>query len=120
MNMTVRKKILVCDDDKRQRESLQSILKYDYDVSTALNGQDALDYLTLDPTFDLVLLDNNMPEMTGLEALPIIKKKFPHIKVVMISGDNIKNSSLELGALEFLSKPVDLKEMMEMLKGHLL
>jgi len=120
MNMTIRKKILVCDDESRQRETLRSILEHDYDISTALNGQDALDYLTLEPTFDLVLLDNNMPEMTGLEALPIIKKKFPHIKVVMISGDNIRNISTELGALEFLSKPVDLKEIMEVLKKHLL
>ena len=77
---------------------------------TAPNGAIALDWLKQRP-FDVVLLDVFMPEMDGLETLKRIKLYYPHIDVIMICSDgseSVKNTmkALELGALEFILKPV--------------
>lgn len=70
---------------------------------------------TLDP-FDLVLVlsDINMPGMTGLELLGIIRKEFPTLKVMMVTayGDQSNyDKARELGANDFVTKPVDFADL---------
>ncbi len=113
--------ILVVDDDKSIRESLETILLYeDYDVTQASNGKEALSILDKcvknntekqkKPVFDLALLDIKMPGMDGLELLEKIKKSFPQIDIIMISGHAEIQTAVEAtkkGAYDFLAKPLD-------------
>lgn len=82
-------------------------------IIKAVNGQDALDkFESCDP--DVVLLDLRMPVMNGLEALEILKSdsKFSKIPVIVVTANSEeKNKALQLGANDFLSKPVDTEEL---------
>ena len=90
----------------------------EYDFHFAFNAQDALHYLrTLDP-FDLVLVlsDINMPGMTGLELLRVVRDEFPDLRVMMVTAygdqENFKKA-IETGASDFLTKPVDFNQLKE-------
>lgn len=110
-------KILVVDDE-RDVEALftqrfrKEIKNRTVDIQFAFNGEDALHYLqTLNP-FDVVLVlsDINMPGMTGLELLRIIKKEFKTLQVIMVTAygdDNNYSNAINYGADDFVSKPVD-------------
>jgi YesN/AraC family two-component response regulator len=110
-------KVLVVDDE-RDVEVLflqrfrKEIKNGDVELNFAFNGDDALKYLhSLDP-FDLVVVlsDINMPGMTGLELLKIIKSEYKDLRVMMVTayGDekNYKNA-ITIGADDFFTKPVD-------------
>jgi CheY-like chemotaxis protein len=104
-------KILIADDNDDNRYTLSQYLKREgyTNLEMAENGKIALDKLK-DNDYDLVLLDLNMPEMDGIEALRHIKSddKLKHIPVVMISAaDEIENVTqcIEIGAEGFLPKP---------------
>lgn len=110
-------KILVVDDE-RDVEALftqrfrKEIKNKAVDIQFAFSGEDALHYLqTLDP-FDVVLVlsDINMPGMTGLELLRLIKKEFNTLQVIMVTAygdDNNYANAINYGADDFVSKPVD-------------
>lgn len=105
------RKILIVDDDENNRYTLSEYLKREgfANMDMAENGKIALDKLN-DNNFDLVLMDLNMPEMDGIEALRHIKgdESLRHIPVVMISAaDEIENETqcIEIGAEGFLPKP---------------
>jgi CheY-like chemotaxis protein len=78
--------ILVVDDDAAVRNSLSLVLKSGgYDVTTAINGFDALLQLKRRlPT--IVLSDLNMPQMSGFELLSVVRRRFPQISVIAMSG----------------------------------
>ncbi|MGI6318246.1 MAG: response regulator [Dethiobacteria bacterium] len=69
-------RILVVDDELGPREALRMILRDDYDVVTAGNGNRALEYLD-SAEFDLVILDIRMPDISGIDLLAEVKKKGP-------------------------------------------
>lgn len=104
-------KILVCDDSALMRRIISDILKSDPElivVGTAKNGQEALDLIpTLQP--DVLTLDIEMPVLTGLEALPMIWRKYK-LPTIMLSsltqeGADATITALELGAFDFVGKP---------------
>ena len=78
--------VLVVDDEATVRESLAMLFRSKgYEVSTATDGFDALLQLrTISP--DLITSDLNMPNMSGFEFLSVIRRRFPQIPVVAISG----------------------------------
>lgn len=81
------KKLLLVDDDKIALTSLSIIFSQEgYSVLTAQSGSDALDILKKGKV-DIVIMDHRMPDMTGLEALKTIKKLYPGIIRIMITGD---------------------------------
>jgi CheY-like chemotaxis protein len=82
----VQHRILVVDDEPIIREMLQSILGEDgYEVSTAENGLDALFQLrSMIPA--VIISDLNMPEMSGFEFLSVVRRRFPDIPVLAVSG----------------------------------
>jgi CheY-like chemotaxis protein len=110
-------KILIVDDEpdvemlftQRFRKEVRSGV---VQLNFALNGDSALKYLNSLEPFDLVVVlsDINMPGMTGLELLRIIKEKYKNLRVIMITayGDetNYKNA-ISIGADDFFTKPVD-------------
>ena len=102
-------KVLVVDDDKILRDSLESSLKYhQFDVKTAENGKVALNMVTAEK-FDLVVMDVNMPEMTGLEALKEIKRHDSSVIVIILTAfSNVNDAVLAVkeGAYNYLEKPI--------------
>ena len=81
-----KRQVLVVDDDLAVRESVAMLLTTaGYDVSTAQHGFDALLQLRrMQP--DLIISDLNMPEMSGFEFLSVVRRRFPQIPVVAMSG----------------------------------
>jgi two-component system, response regulator, stage 0 sporulation protein F len=110
------KRILVVDDEENARVALSKILTHDgYDVSSAGNGVEALNYLR-SKDVELIITDLNMPEMNGLMFLRELNRSHPSSNVIMITAYGEVESYLEamtLGAFEYINKPVkydDLKK----------
>lgn len=117
------KHILVVDDIEDNLFLLQSILTEEgYEVDTAKNGKSALAKIEASPP-DLVLMDAMMPGMNGYEVTRRIRhnKKLPFIPVLMItaSEDASAAQGLELGANDFIRKPVDYDELIARIKAFL-
>lgn len=103
--------VLIVDDNQSIIESLEGILSDDgFEVFHAFNGYDALKKIeTLSP--DIVLLDIWMPGMDGIETLKEIKKEYPNLPVIMITGHGTIESAVDAtksGAFDFLEKPLSI------------
>jgi two-component system OmpR family response regulator len=104
--------ILLVDDDELVRETVAGILAdRGHEVFTAAHGREALSILSRAVAVDAVILDIMMPEMEGIEALREIRKGWPGLPVIMISGgdrsgwtDALEMAS-KLGADRTLPKP---------------
>jgi len=115
-------KILVVDDEPRVSTGIKNyLLASDLSiehVETALNGFEALDYLRMD-AYDLVLTDIQMSMMNGIELMEAIYLELPHIPIIVISAHEkfeFAKKSLRLGARDYLIKPVDLDELIRVVK----
>jgi DNA-binding NtrC family response regulator len=108
------KKILVVDDEENTRIALKRLLSREgYDVQTAANGLEALHSLRSCPA-ELIITDLNMPEMNGLAFLRELNRDYPSSNVIMITAFGEVESYLEalnLGAFEYLNKPLRLEEL---------
>lgn len=106
--------ILVVDDEENAREGLSKILsKEGYSVDMASNGKEAIETLRRQ-SFDLVITDMRMPLMDGFEVLREIKKMNENIGVIMITAYGEVESYLEamnMGAFEYINKPVRVNEL---------
>src|SRR5579872_194668 len=103
-------KILVVDDEERQREIYRDILQSEgYDAETAASGEAALKLLD-QARFDLVITDLNLTGMNGLQLLSEIVVDDPTVAVIMITGYPSIQSAVEAtrkGVYQYLEKPVD-------------
>ena len=112
-------KILIVDDNDLIRTLLRGILRAEdcEIIGEARNGTLALDFIEKSKP-DMVFLDVMMPEMDGLEALQSIKRLYPEIIVVMITGspskDNVQES-IQSGASGFIIKPFNSAKVVETL-----
>ena len=118
--------ILVVDDEPHvadlfsqrfRREARQGT----YVMLFAVSGAEALDRLAkeIEPTLIAVLSDINMPGMDGLELLAEIKQRFPDLPVMMVTAygdDDRRRRARELGASEFIIKPVDFVQLKAQLR----
>jgi len=114
-------KVLLVDDHNLFRQGLHRLLD-DFEqldiVGEAANGQDALDKVARWQP-DLVLMDLNMPVMSGLEATRQIRERFPHIQVVMLTvsdRDEDLFSAIKAGAHGYLLKNVQTSELIRAIK----
>ena len=92
-----------------------------YDVVTVNNGADALALASQTP-FDLIILDENMPGLTGLETLTAIKQRMPHVPVIMITKseeENIMDQALGSKIADYLIKPVNPNQILLAIKKQL-
>ena len=113
-------KILVIDDEKNIRNNLTKCLT-DYDVETAVNGEEGLKKFR-DEEYDLVLLDMKLPGISGIDVLAKIKEVDPGAIVVMITGYGSVETAvktMKLGAVDYLSKPFTCDEILEAVKSVL-
>jgi len=108
-----REEILVVDDEKNIRSSLEGILKDEgYRVRGAGTGEDLLKQVA-QAIPDLVVLDVWLPGMDGLQALEEVKRLHPELPVIMISGhSNVETAvkATKLGAYDFIEKPLSLEK----------
>lgn len=113
------KRILVVDDEENTRLGLSKLLNQEgFVVDLAANGTEALDLLRKHRV-NLVISDINMPDMNGIAFLREISRRFPSTSVIMITAYGGVESYLEamnLGALEYLHKPVRLDELRSVMK----
>lgn len=117
--------ILVVDDEPINQQVLKSHLSaLKYDITSALNGEDALKALSNGKHFDLVLLDVMMPRMSGYEVCEQIRKKFlpSELPVIMITAKNQVQDlvhGLNTGANDYITKPFTKDEFLARVKTHL-
>ncbi|RZK12046.1 MAG: response regulator transcription factor [Flavobacterium sp.] len=105
-------KIVIVDDNIFLQKAVAEKLSFFEDLNckfTANNGIDLLEKLEANHNIDLILMDIEMPKMNGIEATNIIKTKYPHIKIIMLTiFDNDENifKSIKAGADGYLLKEV--------------
>ena len=117
-----KQRILWADDEiDLLKPHLMFLRNKGYDVVTANNGRDALDMADAEP-FDLIILDENMPGLTGLETLTIIKQRHPETPVIMITKseeENIMDQAVGSKIADYLIKPVNPNQILIAIKKHL-
>lgn len=113
------KRILIVDDEENTRIGLSKLLAQEgFEVESAANGNEALNCLG-QKKVSLVISDINMPDMNGLMFLRELSRKYPSTNVIMITAYGGVESYLEamnLGAYEYLHKPVRLDELRSVMK----
>lgn len=105
--------ILFVDDETAFLDAMKKRLeKREFSVQTATSGMEALDYLEeAHNKVEVVILDVKMPGMDGIETLAAIKRKFPMVEVIMLTGHATVGSAIEgmkRGAFDYLMKPADI------------
>ena len=112
-------RILVIEDDTEVREMVCKMLNDEnYDVFEAVNGKEALKLLSIEPRIDLVITDIIMPEKEGIETIRELKRDYPHIKILAISGggkgsaQNYLNLANCMGADLTMNKPFVKQELL--------
>jgi len=114
------KHVLIVDDEAMQRDSLREMVSlYGYTVQTACNGTEALETLSK-ASFDVLLLDLNMPGLSGLDVIDYIATHNVGCKIVVVSGDasfESAKAALQKGAYDFLKKPYAPVELLNTMKN---
>lgn len=115
--------ILAVDDTPMNLDILVNILGEQYDLSVALNGETALE-MAYSQTPDLILLDIMMPGMDGFEVLRRLKedrqtKDVPVLMLTALSETGSKAQCFQLGAVDYLTKPFDVEELLARVHTHL-
>jgi len=113
------KRILLVDDEENTRIALSRLLSREgYLVETVANGFEALNHLR-EHDVNLIVTDINMPEMDGIEFLRELNRSFPGSNVIMITAYGGVESYIEainLGAFEYINKPVKIEELKSVLE----
>lgn len=120
-----KKTVLLVDDDERNIFAITAaLMSYNLNILVAHDGAECLEKLDQNESIGLILLDMMMPVMDGFEALAHIRKneKTKHIPVISLTalamkGD--KQKCLDAGANDYCSKPIQLKELVSLMKKYL-
>ncbi|WP_312079154.1 response regulator [Chryseobacterium sp.] len=116
------KKILITDDDARNIFSLSKALeKYQVEVVVAMDGKQAMEQMSQNPDIDVVLMDMMMPEMDGYETIRQIRKehKYSSLPVIAVTAKSMvgdRQKCIDAGASDYISKPVDLDQLLSLLR----
>ncbi len=117
--------ILIVDDTRINQEILDSLLNQDYQIKVAGNGMRALDIAKQVPHPDLILLDVNMPRMDGYEVCRRLQENIltRHIPVIFVTAESDKESEyygLQLGAVDYITKPISPAIVMQRVRNQVL
>jgi CheY-like chemotaxis protein len=116
------RKVLIVDDDVRNIFALTSALEsYKMKVLHAENGQKGIELLKATPGVEAVLMDIMMPEMDGYEAIAAIRKmdNFKTLPIIALTAKAMKadrDHCLEVGASDYISKPLDIDQLFSLLR----
>lgn len=122
MQAPPRPRIYLVDDDPALRDSIQLVLKNDFQVTAYASGTELLEVLqnkdrnTVKDGFDLALFDVMMPGIDGIELLKQVKSYYPEVPVIMVSASNTVKTAVQamkLGAVDFISKPFQIEELIK-------
>lgn len=120
--MMNRTNILIVEDEKNQRTLMKRALeRKEYAVQEAETGEEAITKFE-HGGFDIVLLDQRLPDITGIEVLTRIKKINPMIPVIIVTAfANVRDAvdAMKKGAFHYLTKPVDMDELLLSMKNAL-
>lgn len=113
-------RILVVDDEPQICRLVRAMLvSKGYDVAEASSGEDTLKLLGSEQ-YDLVLLDNSMPGITGIEVCQEIRGAGSDIRIVVMSaGDQIRVRALQAGANDYLKKPFGVAELFACVQSNI-
>lgn len=118
---TSKKKILIAEDENGNFLLLQTLLKKDYQLFRAHNGQEALEqFRAISP--DLVLMDIKMPEIDGLGATYLIREESPTVPIIALSAyafNDDKQDAFFAGCSAYVTKPINLNEVKEIIRTYL-
>jgi len=113
-------KVLLVDDEKEFLEIMSHRMEaMGMKVTTAESAEQALSILSK-TTFDAIVMDFQMPEMDGMEALKAIKNKKPELQIILLTGYATVEKTVEamkIGATDFLEKPADLDALSKKIKA---
>jgi two-component system, NarL family, response regulator LiaR len=115
-------KILLCDDQAVIRDGLEMLLNLEKDFQVVASAQDGAEAIELAEKKkpDLILMDLKMPIMNGIEATREIRKKFPHIKILVLTtydDDEWVFDAIRAGASGYLLKDTSRQKIIEAIRG---
>jgi CheY-like chemotaxis protein len=117
-------KVLIIDDDMRNIFSLTSALEqYGLEVLFAENGREGIDFINANPDLDAVLVDIMMPLMDGYKTIQQVRQgsRGRHLPLIAVTAKAMKGDRekcLEVGASEYVSKPVDIEQLITILRAQ--
>lgn len=119
-----KKTIVAIDDTPDNLLLIMEILKSRYRVKTFKEPKKALEYLFADACVDLILLDVMMPELSGYDVLKVLKqnhgtKEIPVIFLTALAGEEDEQKGLEMGACDYITKPISVPIMLSRINVHL-
>ncbi|MDK9694476.1 MAG: response regulator [Sulfurimonas sp.] len=119
-----RKTIVAIDDTPDNLLLIMEILKNKYRVKTFKEPKKALEYLFANSCVDLILLDVMMPELSGYDVLKVLKqnhdtKEIPVIFLTALSGQEDEQKGLEMGACDYITKPISVPITLSRINVHL-
>ena len=113
-------KILIAEDTADLNRAITAVLKHEgYDVTSALDGQEAMDYIESD-SFDCMVLDIMMPKKSGLEVLTELRSRHILTPVLLLTAKveiDDRVAGLDAGADDYLTKPFAMKELLARLRA---
>ena len=116
-------RVLVVDDDAEMRTLLRRTLEFEGHQVTERDRSTHVLAVLREVPVDLIILDKEMPEMTGFDLLPLLRREFPEVPILLVTafgGHRVESSAIRLGATSYLEKPFRLSELREAVDGLLL
>ena len=116
------RKVLIVDDDLRNIFALSSLLeRQQMQVLFAENGRDGIEVLERDPTIEIVLMDIMMPEMDGYDTMRAIRRipKFKSLPIITLTAKAMKgdrDKCIAAGASDYITKPVDVAQLLSLMR----
>ncbi len=112
-------RLLLVDDEIDFTTNMQKLLsRRGYEVTAVNSGSHAL-RIVQEQRFDVVILDQKMPGLDGIATLKELKKKTPHLEVLILTGHGSAESGitgLQLGAYDYIAKPIRLSDLEERIR----
>ncbi|MBA3011678.1 MAG: response regulator [Proteobacteria bacterium] len=112
-------KVLLVDDEREFLEIMSERMRARGMIVTTTESADQALSIIEKESFDAIIMDFQMPEMDGMEALKAIKKKRPELQIILLTGYATVEKTVEamkIGATDFLEKPADLEALVEKIK----
>jgi DNA-binding NtrC family response regulator len=108
--------VLITDDNRDAVDVISTVLVTSgYKTIPTYSAREALDALDSDSSVGFVISDVRMPELDGFDFLRVVKHRFPHLKVILVTGHEITNDDVVPTGATILKKPVEFEQLLRLL-----